>query len=148
MVERVVARAVQIEWDAADQVQNYVFDTLGILLKDLHHLGGGDRLNGAAGEKSAVVVGDERDIDHGHGLFQREVCLGILGHTDYLPALRCEPLALRLGGEAWAVDGDYSPRGMGRDAVLRNHLERKAPQMGAVWIGRADVVDLRPFIKT
>src|SRR5579872_4931774 len=147
MIQSVMLWAVEVERDAAHQVQHDSLDPIGILSKDLVDFGGGHRFHRPLREQTTIIVGDQRDVDDGHRLLQRQVGFRVLRHADHFPALRGEPPALRLRGEARSVDRYYRTRFVDHNAVFADDLGGQFSQVRTVGIGRADVIDLRPLVE-
>ena len=146
-IEGVMAGAVQIAGNVANYFQHDRSDPLRIFAENGKSVPRVDRPDLALGHEAAVIVRDDRDGDRRDILFQREVIFRILRHADHVPTRLREPPALRLRGEARALnDHDRSLRVDGY-GLRPNHFRRDLPQVRTIRIRRADMHHFRPAIE-
>src|SRR5439155_6944711 len=80
------ARTGTRNWDPGDQFGEEAPEGIVVVLQDPDHLLGCDGGNTLDAD---VVVGDERDVEAAQLQLPGEDHLGVLGHADDVPPLRC-----------------------------------------------------------
>lgn len=98
---------------------------------------GGDGFD--IGDHTAVVVGDEGDVDDGHSEFVTQVALWILGHVDDVPAHLGEPFRFGFGAEPWPLDDDDGAAVVTDDVMFADRFDRQFAEGFVVHIRRGDV---------